>query len=75
MIVRVRVNAGARRETQITISDNKLQISVKEPAADNRANDRVRSMLSVYYRVPVSDIRIISGHHHPSKSFEIIERI
>lgn len=75
MIVRVRVNAGARKETQITISDNKMQISVKEPAEDNRANDRVRTMLAHHYRVPVGDVRLINGHRHPSKTFEIEDRI
>ncbi len=71
MIVRVRVQAGAKRETQITISDNKMQFSVREPAEDNRANDRVRAMLAVHYRVPVKDVRLINGHRHPSKTFEV----
>ncbi len=75
MIVRVRVKADAARETQITISDNKMQFSVKEPATDNRANDRVRSMLAAHYRVPVRDVRLVSGHRHASKTFEIEERI
>lgn len=75
MIVRVRVKAGAARETQITISDNKMQIAVREPAEDNRANDRVRAMLAVHYRVSVRDVRLLRGHHHPSKTFEIGEGI
>ena len=75
MIVRVRVNAGAKRETQITISDNKMQISVKEPAEGNRANDRVRSMLAMHYRVPIKSVRLQTGHHHPSKTFEIDDGI
>jgi len=48
---------------------------VKEPAEDNRANDRVRSMLAIHYRVPVRDVRLINGHHHPSKTFEIADGI
>ncbi len=75
MIVRVRVNANASRETQITISDNKMQISVREPAEDNRANDRVRSMLAIHFRVPERNVRLLRGLRHPSKSYEIEDDI
>ena len=71
MIVRVRVKADASRETMITISDKKMQIAVREPAEDNRANDRVRTMLAAHYGVTVREVRLLSGHHQPSKSFEI----
>ncbi len=71
MIVGVRVKAGASRETQITISDKKMQIAVREPAQDNRANDRVRVMLAAHFGVPVRHVRLLRGQHHPSKLFEI----
>ena len=70
-IMKVRVAAGANKETVKRIGTT-FVITVKEPPEANRANDRVRQILSSELMVPLRAVRIMSGHHRPSKSFEII---
>lgn len=74
MYIHVKVTAGARKESfsprQLAgkpKSEDHFEISVKEKAEGNRANIRVLEILASHFMVPVSKVRIINGHHHPSK--------
>lgn len=66
--------AGAGKESfkprrvagQATSADH-FEISVKEKAERNMANTRVLELIAGYFKVPVSKVRIINGHRHPSK--------
>lgn len=71
MFVKVKVKAGARREGFMRVGENKFEISVKEKPENNRANERVISMLSLKLKVPAKYIRFVSGMRSPSKLFEI----
>jgi uncharacterized protein (TIGR00251 family) len=70
MHVRVKVTAGAKRE-QVTEKKGVLYISVKEPAQDNAANKQVMRILADHFNVGMSDVRLISGHHKPNKTFSV----
>ncbi len=69
-MVKVRVSAGARHE-KVERTARGFRIDVREPAADNRANVRVRELLAIEYGVPERAVRLVSGHHAPSKTFTI----
>lgn len=71
-LIRVRVTAGARKET-ITEKDGTFSIAVKEPAEANAANARVRAMLAAQFGVPLARVQLKSGHQKPSKLFIIRE--
>ena len=71
MIIKVRVKAGARRERLERVGDG-FSVSVREPAERNEANTRVREILAHFHKIPLSHVRFISGHHSPSKKFQII---
>jgi len=71
MYIKVRVTAGVKRESIEKLSDDHFKIGVKEPAQKNRANKRVIELLAEYFRVPVHRVRIVNGHHHPSKLISI----
>lgn len=71
MYIKVRVVAGAKKETFKKKSNDHLEISVKEKAEQNLANRRVIELISTYFKVPAKQIRIISGHHSPSKILSI----
>lgn len=67
MYIKVRVKAQAKKESIKETKDRHFGISVKEPAQRNMANKRVIELIANHYRVPHSKVRIINGHHSPSK--------
>ena len=70
MYVSVRVVAGAKEE-KVETSGERLKISVKEPAKQNLANRRVQSLVAKHFKLPAAKVRLISGHHSPSKIFSV----
>ncbi|OGG68794.1 hypothetical protein A3H77_00130 [Candidatus Kaiserbacteria bacterium RIFCSPLOWO2_02_FULL_56_11] len=73
MYIRVRVTAGARKESVIEVDSKRLEIAVKEKAKDNAANRRVVELVARHYRVPVKSVRITRGHTSPAKLLTILE--
>ena len=67
MYIKVKVLAGAKREELIMDKPEYFNISVKEPAARNLANKRVRELIANHYSLPIGKVRIVNGHHSPSK--------
>ena len=65
--IHVKVSAGAGKESFIEKNKDHFEISVREKAERNMANTRVLELIAEYFKVPVSKVRIINGHHHPSK--------
>lgn len=71
MYIKVRVRAGAKKEDFTEESKTHFIIAVKEPAEQNLANRRVIELLVLHFHIPQKQIRLISGHHSPSKIFSI----
>lgn len=71
MYVRVTAIPGARKEMIRATDENAFAISVREPAAHNHANNRIREILAQEYRVPIGKVRILTGHHSRSKMVSI----
>ena len=67
MFIKVRVIAGAKKELFEQKDDVSFNISVKEPAKQNRANKRVVEIIATHYKVSNKMIRIVHGHHSTSK--------
>ena len=67
MYIRIRVKAGARKEAVTKVSDTEFYMTVREPAERNLANGRIRELLAAEVGIRVEDIRIVSGHHSPTK--------
>ncbi len=65
--VHVKVKAGMRKESWKKISIDHFEISVKEKAEHNLANNRVLELVAEYFKVPKKKVRVVNGHHHPSK--------
>lgn len=70
MYLKVFVVADAKRES-IVKRDKALEITVREPAQQNRANTRVREIVAERFGVPLSQVRIISGHHTGAKMLSL----
>jgi uncharacterized protein YggU (UPF0235/DUF167 family) len=69
MYIKVKIIAGAKRELIERVSDDHYNVSVKEKAENNHANRRLLEIMHIEY--PNSIIRMISGHHSPSKILSI----
>ena len=65
MYIRVKASAGAKRETVTEVSEALFEISVREKPERNMANARILELLRA--RFPGKKVRIIKGHHSPSK--------
>ena len=65
--VKVKVKTGMRKDTIQTISDARFEISVKEKPERNRANGRVIELVALHFGIPAKKVRIVKGHHRPSK--------
>lgn len=71
MYIKVIVNAGAKKEKVEEGKKGVLEISVKEPAQRNLANTRVRELIALRFKVPLSAVRILSGHRSPHKLLSV----
>jgi len=69
--VRVQVKPGSRKESVIQTDEKTYSISVKEPASQGLANDRVKQLIAEELGVKIQKIRLISGHRSPRKIFDI----
>ena len=71
MYIRVRVTAGAKKESVQKISEDSFSVCVKVPAEQNLANRRVLELIAEHFSIQSKQIRIISGHHAPGKILNI----
>jgi uncharacterized protein YggU (UPF0235/DUF167 family) len=72
--IHLKVTAGAGKENfspryggASKLSEDHFEVSVKQKAERNMANTRVLELVAKYFKVPVSKVRIVNGHRHPSK--------
>jgi len=65
--IHVKVTAGVKKESFVQKKEDSFEISVKEKAQRNMANNRVLELVAEYFKVSKSKVRIINGHKHPSK--------
>lgn len=69
--VRVKVWPDAGEELLKEGKSGGLEIFVREPPQDNRANKRVCALVARHYKVRVQDVRIVSGHHARGKILSV----
>lgn len=74
MYIRVHAVPGARREKVILDAPQVYTISVKEPAEQNQANERIREILARIYTIPLQGVRMVTGHRSSSKMFSVDEQ-
>jgi uncharacterized protein (TIGR00251 family) len=67
--IKVRVKTEQKKEVVTRESPDHFEISLKEPAERNLANSRILEIFRELF--PEKPVRIISGHHSPSKIISI----
>jgi uncharacterized protein YggU (UPF0235/DUF167 family) len=70
MYIKVFVTPDAKRE-RVEEKGDTLRISVREPAAANRANTRVREIIALRVGMPLGKVRILTGHRSRAKMISI----
>jgi len=71
MLIKVKVFPGAKKEEVIKKSENSFEIKIKEKPIKGQANKRVFEILSSYFKIPKSKIRLIKGFKQRNKIFAI----
>lgn len=71
MYIKVKVQAGAKKEEINKKSENTYIISVKEKAQRNQANIRVCEIMASLFNISAKQVRIVNGHQSPSKILSI----
>lgn len=67
MYVKVKVKANSAKELFEKVSETSFKIKVREKAERNQANVRVLELLRLHFGPEIGQIRIVNGHHSPSK--------
>jgi uncharacterized protein (TIGR00251 family) len=71
MLIRIKVQAKAKKDNVILQTKDKLLVQTKEPAKQGRANRRVHLLLANYFHVSPKKVKLIRGGTQPNKLFEI----
>ena len=69
MYLKIKVIPSSKIEKVEKLKDDEYRMWVKVPAENNAANTRVLELVRGLF--PGTSIRIISGHHSPSKILSI----
>ena len=71
LMIKLKVEAGARVDELAERAPNSFTVKVREPAAGGRANLAALSLLAKHLGVPVGKLWIVKGAHKPSKIVEV----
>ena len=71
MYIKVKVQAGSKKEVITKKSKDTYLISVREPAERNLANTRIREIIASLFGISIKNVRIISGHQSQNKILSI----
>jgi len=71
MKVNIHIKPNSKKGPLVEATGDGLVVFVREVAADNQANEALIKLLSKYYGVPKSRVKIIRGHTGRQKVVEI----
>ena len=71
MLVKVKVTPESKKDEIVKKSEDSYSVTVKEKAKGGMANQKVKEILSSYFKVASGKIRLIKGGKRPNKIFEI----
>lgn len=71
MLIKVKVFPNSKREEIIEKGEDSFEVRVRERAERGLANRAVINILSFYFKIPESKIRLVKGFRQRAKIFEI----
>ena len=72
MKIFVKVKPSAKEPRIEKIDDTHYRVAVKEPPVNGWANAAVISSLATFFKVPKSNVRIVSGFTSKDKIIELV---
>ena len=69
MYIKVKITPNSKKEIITKTSDDHYEISVKQKAENNSANSRLLEIMHSEFSNSI--IRVVSGHHSPSKIISV----
>ena len=75
MLIKVKVFPNSKKEEIIKKSEDSFEVKVKAKPEKGMANKEVVKILSAYFKVPESKIRLVKGFKKRNKIFEIKQSI
>lgn len=71
MFLHLKAKPNARQNSLQRLADGTLQVKIKAPAQDGKANEELVKFLSDFFDLPKSAIRVVTGHSTPFKKIEL----
>ncbi len=71
MYIHVKVLPKSKEESFKKVKELHFVAKVREEAKRNLANSRVIELVARYFNINPKEVRLISGHHSPSKLFSL----
>jgi len=71
MLIKVKVFPNSKREEIIKKSEDSFEVKIREKPEKGRANKEVVRVLSCYFKIPESKIKLIKGFKKRNKIFEV----
>lgn len=71
MIIKVKIHPNSKENKIIKEDDEFLELKIKAPAIENKANKELIDFLSEHFNVSKSLITIKSGEHSKNKTINI----
>jgi uncharacterized protein len=71
MLLRIKAKPNAKQNQVQRLPDGTLQVKVKAPAQDGKANEELVSFLAEILAIPRKKITVVSGHTAPFKKLQI----
>ena len=72
MLIKVKVTPEAKKDEIVKKSEDSYAVKVREKAKGGMANQKVKEILTIYFKVAEGKIRLIKGGKKPNKIFDII---
>ena len=73
MKIKVLAKPNSNKEGIKKIDTNHFMVAVKEPPVRGEANRAILKLLSKYFGVPLSKVRMVHGHTTRNKVIEIVK--
>jgi len=73
MLIKVKVFPNSKSDKIIKKSDDKFEVMIREKPKRGLANKEVLRIISSYFNIPESKIRLIKGFKERNKIFEVAD--
>jgi uncharacterized protein YggU (UPF0235/DUF167 family) len=73
MFIKIKAHTNSKKESIIKKADDAFEVFVKEKPERNMANKRILELVAMELKVPRNKVKIIAGHHWPSKILEVFD--